>query len=200
MRNPALILIALSLALGACESANQPLTADMAKHETSDQALGPSVPASPTTPDIAFVRVPDCVLKGGGVDGWGEVVPTARKHGAAIRIEGIFTLCTPANEGIWFKVYSFVDDGTQTGHRILLASDHNPVVLRQRTDSSGETATSWQINIDFIPSALPLVEPNHVQPRVMVEAYGRGGKIGEVFCYLDENPDAGPRGPRRGGN
>jgi hypothetical protein len=51
--------------------------------------------------------------------------------------------------------------------------------------------------LNFIPSSLPLVEPNGYQPRVLIEAHGYGGKIGEVVCDLDESPDPGPRGPRQ---
>jgi len=175
-------ILIMSVALAACQSTPDSVTS-----------------LSSTTPGVAFSRTQDCQLQGGGVDGNGEVVPTARKHRSAIRIEGIFTVCSQENVGTWFKVYSFIDDGTESGHRILLAADHDPVVLRQATYSSG-TVTSWQVNIDFVPSSEPLAKPNGFQPRVLLEAYGHGGKIGEVACYLDDSPDAGPRGPHRRGD
>jgi len=150
---------------------------------------------APVLPNATLARASSCDVSGGGIDTNVEVVPATKAGRAVFHIEPVSTMCDQDPNGIWFKVFAFVDDGSDAGRRILLGSDHSPAALRQRTDSAGITSTSWALDVDFVPTALPLATTNGFSHRVIVEADGPGGKIGEIECFTVESPDAGPRGP-----
>jgi len=146
---------------------------------------------------VALARTSSCEVFGGGIDTHADVVATNQNNRAAITIEPVSTICDEAANGIWFKVDSFLDDGTATGRRIFLAGDHHPVALRQ--NASG-TETAWMVNIEFVPPAEPFQLVGGFFPRLVVEAYGPAGKIGEITCVVNDIPETGPRGPHLHGN
>jgi hypothetical protein len=171
------VLLTTILVLPACESAQ----------ETT----------APGVPPAVLARTTGCEVFGGGIDTHAEIAPTDRHGRVAIAIEPVATICELEQKGIWFKVYSFLDDGTAQGRRIFLASDHNPIALRA---NPSRTDVAWTVNIDFVPPAEPFKLVSGFFPPLLVEAYGPGGKIGEITCVLNEIPDAGPRGPHLHGN
>lgn len=171
------VILMTILVLPACESAQQT--------------------AAPVVPGATLARATGCELFGGGIDSHAEIVPTDRNGRVAITIEPVSTVCDEEAGGIWFKVYSFLDDGTAQGRRIFLGSDHDPVVLRA---NAAHTEVAWIVNVDFVPPAEPFKLVAGFFPPLVVEAYGPGGKIGEITDVLNQIPDPGRRGPHLHGN
>ncbi len=171
------VILTTILLLPACETAQQT--------------------AAPIVPGATLARAAGCELFGGGIDSHADIVPTDRHGRVAIAIEPVTTICDREESGVWFKVYSFLDDGTAQGRRIFLGSDHDPVVLRA---NPSHTEVAWIVNIDFVPPAEPFKLVSGFFPPLVVEAYGPGGKIGEITDVLNHIPGAGPRGPHLHGN